>query len=127
MSCKIYCIEDINGLKYVGSTIQKYLCDRLSSHTYQKRVNTIKKCSSQKLDLENCEIKLLEECDISHRYEKEKYWIDKIDCVNILKNNFDQCEYNINKYHYQKTWGGDSRNNNNLLKISLDIFSYNIS
>jgi hypothetical protein len=26
------------------------------------------------------------------------------------------------KYHYEKTWGGDPRYNNNLLKISLDLF-----
>jgi len=27
------------------------------------------------------------------------------------------------QYHYQKSWGGDKRSNNNLLTISLDIFN----
>ncbi len=30
--------------------------------------------------------------------------------------------YNRKVYHYQSSWGGDARSNNNLLSISLDIF-----
>ena len=86
----IYCIEDINDLKYVGSTTQK-LNARLNNHKY-----CIKKkicCTSIKLNLYNCIIYELEKCDVSNRKEIEKYWINKIDCVNKLKYNFNQKEY----------------------------------
>ncbi len=90
MSCKIYCIEDCNGLKYVGSTIHN-LNERLSRHKYDKKMamNT----SSKKLDLDNCKIYELESCEISHRKEREKYWINITDCVNTIKLNFDKKEY----------------------------------
>ena len=138
MSCKIYCIEDINDLKYVGSTTLT-LKERFKVHKYDKKKD--KTCSSKKLDLDNCEIKLLETCDISHKKEREKYWINQIDCVNIIKLNFDKKEYNnewcernrekVKEYkkvyhkknhQYQKSWGGDKRYNNNLLKIDITLF-----
>ena len=78
----IYCIEDCNSLKYVGST--KFGLDkRLIRHKYAKR--TSKDCSSYKLDLDNCKIYSLETCNESNRTEREKYWINKIECVNINK------------------------------------------
>ena len=43
---KIYCIEDCNGLKYVGSTIQK-LNQRLNDHRSHNE------CMSRKLNLDN--------------------------------------------------------------------------
>mgnify|MGYP003660513792 FL=1 len=73
---KIYCIEDINDLKYVGST-KLLLRQRLAGHKYRKN------CSSNKLNLYNCIIYVLEECSEENRKEREKYWIQKIDCVNI--------------------------------------------
>ena len=36
---------------------------------------------------------LLEECEDSERMEREKYWINKIDCVNVIKYNWDEKEY----------------------------------
>ena len=90
MSCSIYCIEDCNGLKYVGQTIST-LPQRLAKHKYDKKKR--KDCSSHQLDLDNCEIKLLETCDISHRKEREIYWINHINCVNILKLNHDNKKY----------------------------------
>ena len=96
MSCQIYCIEDCNGIKYIGSTIQE-LNTRLIEHRSTKKKH---KCSSKKLDLDNCEIKLIETCDISHRFEREKYWINHIDCVNILRYNFDMLENK--KVYYDK-------------------------
>tara|TARA_R110000765_G_scaffold271585_4_gene370349 strand:- start:1080 stop:1460 length:381 start_codon:yes stop_codon:yes gene_type:complete len=77
----IYCIEDCNSLKYVGST-KRTLNTRLIEHKYDKKTNK-KKCSSKLLDLNNCKIIVLEECDNSKREEKEEYWINKINCVNI--------------------------------------------
>ena len=75
----IYCIEDINGLKYVGSTIQK-LKRRLQKHNTKKNGT-----SSKKLNLNNCIIYELERCKDKDRIEREKYWINNIDCVNEKK------------------------------------------
>ena len=70
MICNIYCIEDINGLKYIGST-NRNINIRLIEHKYDKRKN-IKKVSSKLLDLNNCNISLLEECEISNKKERDK-------------------------------------------------------
>ena len=82
---KIYCIEDINDLKYVGSTKQK-LYNRLSSHRQRKKGNR-NNCSSKHLNLEYCVIYTLEECEASQSKERERYWINKLDCVNHYKLN----------------------------------------
>ena len=138
---KIYLIEDINSLKYVGRT-KKKLNKRLSGHKYDKKLN--KGCSSEKLDLENCYIKCIDIADSKKEaHELEEFYINSIDCVNQVKFNFDrkeyQKEYNENHkqekkeydkkyqkqiYHYQKTWGGNKRSNNNLLEIDPDMFNY---
>jgi|DEB0MinimDraft_10_1074344.scaffolds.fasta_scaffold37706_2 hypothetical protein len=94
----IYCIEDCNSLKYVGSTKLK-LNRRLSKHKTDKKRNHY--CSSSKLDLDNCEIYSLETDVIkSQKKERERYWINKIDCVNEIKLNFDIKEHM--KEYYQK-------------------------
>jgi len=131
---KIYCIEDINGKKYVGSTKQHYLCNRLSGHRQNKK-NNKKDISSYELDLDNCKIYLLEECDDEKRKERESYYINKIDCVNKYKLNFNVKEYRKKdttrkrenelqqiRRHFKKSWGGDERFYNNLLNINLSIF-----
>ena len=87
----IYLIEDINDMKYVGSTITK-LNRRLSHHRYSKRSGR-NDCSSTKLNLYNCIIIELEHCDLEQRKEREKYWINEIDCVNEIKFDFDKKEY----------------------------------
>jgi len=136
---KIYCIEDCNGLKYVGSTKQK-IKKRFSEHKYCR---SCRSCSSWKLDLDNCKIYVLEETDEEHRQEREQYWIDNTECVNYLSAKHDKekkkaywREYNKTPkrkeytsknskyvYHYRKSWGGDLRcDNNNLLKIDVDLF-----
>tara|TARA_R110000822_G_scaffold26250_1_gene79132 strand:- start:308 stop:802 length:495 start_codon:yes stop_codon:yes gene_type:complete len=161
---KIYCIEDIHGLKYVGCTKQT-LKKRLSHH------ETTRSCSSSKLDLTCCKIYIIED-DIKeeNKRAREQYYIEKIDCVNdrnaILdkekrkekkkiwtENNkekltiqrkqnyqdkkeyykqYKKQNYQDNKekilekrkqlYHYQKSWGGDKRCDNNLLNINVDLF-----
>ena len=101
----IYLIEDCDGLKYVGSTTMK-LNDRLTNHRYAK--NNSHYCSSSKLNLDNCIIIELEHCDLEQRKEREKYWINEIDCVNQFKLNFDQKEWHENnkdkKKEYDKEW-----------------------
>lgn len=145
---KIYCIIDINGLRYVGSTKFK-LYERLSKHRWTK--NNKKSGSCSQLDLDNCKIILLEECDENIRYEREQYWLDNTD--NINKNNAKGRNKNrknyqqnyqqnyrktanpksrnknyVKKYNkymrdYKKSWGGDLRSDNNLLLIDVNIFS----
>ena len=83
----IYCIEDCNSLKYVGSTKQT-LKQRLTGHRCNKKKNNT--CSSRNLDLKNCKIYSLETCNESQRKERESYWINHIDCVNEIKLNRDR-------------------------------------
>jgi hypothetical protein len=84
----IYCIEDINDLKYVGSTNKTLPC-RLTKHKYGK-YKMKGKCSSCELNLYNCIIYSLETCNESNRIERESYWINKIECVNRYKLNHDK-------------------------------------
>jgi hypothetical protein len=86
----IYCIQDCDGKKYVGSTV-KSLSERLNKHKNNKNAND--GCSSEKLNLDKCEIYLLETCNESNRHERERYWINEFDTVNEHKLNFDQKEY----------------------------------
>ena len=96
---KIYFIVDINGLVYVGATIQE-LKYRFSKHKSNKKRN-YGCCSSQILDLDNSIIECIEECTEDERREREKYWIDNIDCVNIITYDFDKKEY---RKEYQKEY-----------------------
>ena len=88
---RIYLIEDINGLKYVGRTKQT-LKERLRKHKYNKTIIS-DNCSSRKLDLDKCTITCL---DIAYceedAHELEKFYINSIDCVNDRKLNFDKKE-----------------------------------
>ena len=93
---RIYLIEDINELKYVGRTKNK-LNQRLIEHKSDKKRN--RGCSSKELDLENCEITCLDiaDCEEEAR-ELEEFYINSIDCVNHLKLNFDIKKY-MDKYN----------------------------
>ncbi len=88
----IYCIEDINDLKYVGSTKNK-LSTRMTGHRADKKNEN--RCSSEKLNLDYCIVYVLEECSEEDRKERERHWINKLDCVNINKLNYDHKEYKI--------------------------------
>jgi len=79
---KIYCIEDINDLKYIGSTTQS-LIQRLNNHRIKKRNDN--PITSKKLNLYNCIIYELENCEECNRDEREKYWIENTECVNKNK------------------------------------------
>jgi len=104
---RIYCIEDINDLKYVGKTTQK-LNDRLTGHRRSKKNEG--DCSSRELNLDYCIIYLLEECSEGLSKERERYWINELNTVNIQKLNGediekrkerDRIDYNKNKEYYK--------------------------
>lgn len=78
----IYCIEDINDKKYIGST-KRNINTRLNEHRYKQRNDM--STSSKELNLYNCIIYVLEECDDSERLEREKYYIENTECVNKIR------------------------------------------
>jgi hypothetical protein len=90
----IYCIEDCDGLKYVGST--KYT---LNERLFYHKLDT-NNCSSKQLNLDNCIITELEKCNEENRKERERYWITNIVCINKYKLNFDEKQWR--KEYYQK-------------------------
>jgi len=112
----IYCIEDINDLKYVGSTKKKILNERLWEHRADKKRN--KGVSSEKLNLYNCIIYELETCEKENKKERESYWINKIDCVNELKLNVDDAEckknWRKNNPEYNKEYKLRLKHKNNI-------------
>ena len=73
---KIYkIIDESNGDLYIGSTIQE-LHTRFSTHHIFKQYNKI---------MGNCKISLIEEYPCNSKrelFEREQYWMDKIDCIN---------------------------------------------
>jgi len=138
---KIYLIEDINGLKYVGSTKQK-VSARIATHKHTSKIKT-SRCSSRLLDYNNWKWRILEECDKDNFKEREYYWMNKIECVNLKKGDFCMCgdkqQYSRKKneeylekngmtkskyFHlWYKSWGGDKRFQNNLLAIDVNLFN----
>ena len=94
---KIYCIEDINDLRYVGST-NKPLHVRLSKHKTDKRLG--RNTSSKQLHLEHSIIYELETCDDDISWERETYWMDELNSVNNRRKRSPQYkkEYTINYY-----------------------------
>ena len=100
---KIYCIEDINDLKYVGKTNNK-LSIRLSQHKYDKYNNNRSNVSSEKLNLYNCIIYELEECEEHEAYEREIFYMEKLNSINKRTGQSNDKEYVKNqkqKYYLQ--------------------------
>ena len=139
MDCQIYLITDCDNKKYVGKTTHK-LKYRLTRHKADKNLGDF--CSSSLLNLHNCKIELLATCKKEDSQELEKFYINKIDCVNIIKykgyrnereikyeksekRKKSKSEWNKKKYIYVNSWGGDIRNceNNNLLRIDTNLFN----
>ena len=111
---KIVC--DTTGLVYIGSTIKKYLCDRLGHHVYkykgflQKKSNH-KLTSYQVLENNNYKIILIELFPCKSKDEltmRERYYIETMDCVNKNIPCRKQKEYqSVNKEKidaYKKEW-----------------------
>ncbi len=98
---------------------------------YDKK-NT-KKCSSKLLDLYNCEIILLCECEEHEAKYREQYFKDNIKCVNIRNMVFDKKEFmkqynktdKVKQYnkslkmkHYKKQWY--QKNKDKTIERTLD-------
>ena len=126
------------GLIYVGSTIQK-LYDRKGKHMWDYR-NGTNITAHKVIEGGDWDIHLLEEVDDkSLLKQREQYWIDTLDCVNVcssyntnslrdaskkyhMKNKERRNEYSRKAHEYRSSWGGDLRRNNNLLLIDLNLF-----
>ena len=99
----IYLIEDINDLRYVGSTSEKRFQDRLYTHRRDKK-DCKNNCSSAKLNLHNCLIRKLK--DIKNTKEERDYWeshyINNVypECVNI--NRFQPTDIIKNRKEYYR-------------------------
>ena len=139
---KIYLIIDTaSGDLYVGSTIVK-LNERIRDKheffncPYYKNIN-------------DCKISLIEDYPCKTKEEllwRERFWIERIDCVNKnrpILNEEERQQMKINnalkwtnnnrervrelsrkRYHYRNSWGGDERWNNNLLLIDVNLFNF---
>ena len=91
---KIYKIEcNITGLVYIGSTCKKKLSGRMTGHRsqYKKYLNRKGKYYSSFRVMENkdYDIILIEDypCDSKDQlFARERYYTNKIECVNIRKN-----------------------------------------
>lgn len=80
----VYCITNtITKKTYVGQT-KRTLEKRLKSHLYEASVckyNMYLHNSIRKHGPDAFTIELLEECDIMNVYDKEKYWINKLNTI----------------------------------------------
>tara|TARA_R110002153_G_C12989379_1_gene463703 strand:- start:39 stop:473 length:435 start_codon:yes stop_codon:yes gene_type:complete len=139
---KIYLLENSSGQKYVGKTTtslkQRFCCHLCPSND----------TSSKLMDPEPNKITLLEDCEDCISFERERYWINQYDTINILRLDKDKTEYNKvwnvkNKewyadYHkrnkdkrydqqkqrraYQDSWGGQlNRGYHNLCMLRIDV------
>ena len=85
MNAQIYCLDDVNGYCYVGST-NNSLDSRLSKHLSAYKAwllnPNMKHCSSVKLfDAGNVSIRLLEKWPCFNRTDleqREAYWIKRL-------------------------------------------------
>jgi hypothetical protein len=84
---KIYrIVSNVSDKQYIGSTVQP-LSKRMGGHrTY---IDTIYKCMThtmfQEDGVENCRIILIEEYPCESKEQlltRERYWIDRMDCIN---------------------------------------------
>lgn len=140
---KIYkLIDNTNGNIYIGSTIQS-LSKRKSQHK-RDTISGRNKCKSKSIiNNGDYDMILIENYPCKSKEEllmRERYYIDNTDCINQVRcyiSKDEKKEYDKNWYEsnieyvkdykkdlllYKISWGGDSRVNNNLLKIDVNYF-----
>ena len=89
---KIYQIINIDGERYVGSTKQ-ILKRRYNLHKANNKLkNPTGWTTAKKVMDKPHTILLIENTTEEQVKQRERYWIDKIDCVNIIKLNIDPKE-----------------------------------
>ena len=126
-------IDNTNGNIYVGSTNQK-ICHRMSNH---KNPNHNKCISKEIIKNNDYQVIVIEECDEKIRNEREQYWIDNLDCINI-QNTFhnskkykreyyekhidEKREYDKIRREWKMSWGETKRDNCNLTYTNPFIF-----
>tara|TARA_R100000541_G_scaffold768_1_gene4399 strand:+ start:20 stop:421 length:402 start_codon:yes stop_codon:yes gene_type:complete len=90
----IYKIQDnTNGNIYIGSTKQP-IHRRMINH--KKEDNT---CSSKEIiKNNNYDVIVVEECNETNRNEREQFYIDTLDCVNIKNVIYDEKKYKKEYY-----------------------------
>jgi hypothetical protein len=73
---KIYKIECLQtGQVYIGSTTQRYVCQRLGSHAHESRTARNNCTSHQILERNNYSVTVLETVPVEDRFERERYYI----------------------------------------------------
>jgi hypothetical protein len=130
---KIYKIISPHTHKiYIGSTVEKYLCDRLTKHKYNNKMGT--KCSSKYImDLGEHKIVLIERypCDTTEELRaREQVYLDKEEAICVNENKAYtglsvaeyQAQYQAKYRAHLRSWGDDPKSNNNLLKIDVNLF-----
>ena len=65
---------------------------------------------------------MLETCNHENRKYREQHYIDTIECVNFQNPVADKKERDARRERYVKTWGGNKRYENNLLRIDVNLF-----
>ena len=117
---------------YIGSTSEKYLCDRLTKHKYNNKMGAT--CSSKYImDLGDHKIVLIEiyPCDARDKLRaREQVHIDMEDAICVNENKAYtglsmaqyQTQYQAKYRKHIRSWGGDPKSNNNLLKIDTNLF-----
>jgi len=101
---KIYMITSSNGPVYIGSTINK-LTKRFDDHKREQN------CTSKiHIGTADSEIKLIEKYPCNNKnelLEREKYWINKIECCNHNNPIINHNEF----LEYQKEYYENNKNN----------------
>ena len=130
---------------YYGSTTEFYISRRLSKHKNDYKNYLLKKKNYiscyEVLKNNDFYIELVEKVNcnsIDELYKRERYYIENFDCVNkyipgrtrkeYKKDNKEYIDKQNKKYRettlkFRNSWGGDSRNSNNLLKIDINLFN----
>lgn len=110
---KIYKIISSQSDKmYIGSTVSKYLCERMGQHKYAFVHKNVKKCRANEIvQYDDAKIVLIENYPCKSRDEllqREQFWIDQHqnDCLNAhkaWKGPMSTQDYHKQKYERKKS------------------------
>ena len=108
---RVYLLEDINDNRYIGSTSELKLDNRLHTHRRDKKEFQlgirVGACSSMKLDLDHCVI--IELIVVVNTRDERSYWekhyINNVypECINTTRYDYDLDDYHKDYYRKNKT------------------------